>query len=521
MGSRISKMLSNAVAKFSTLHELFGLPEPKSIKAKSRHSRKNLHSLRIPINQHNLESMLPFQVVQETSSQLRIICIPSVLPDILHSTPVHTKLSDTEVLVHNQGKSDFIAAFRRCAQLNDTGIDGEYRCWVYEGIVTAICPVSYKYSKPKDLAVLKNSIIDACTGIDYAVVDLNFNDTVSCITAVRVFGGCYSTKSLAYSYEMDADILTGTCSGVIYPDFREIGRYMKLSSDQHDLYISKGYMPSLEFLRVLKKCTGTCECCPRDWNDFEDDMLESDDYFVSCDNFKMVFVVVSGTLSPAQLACTCVDVALNVYMLTLDSHPEWEESWITFGQTKISLQVDSVHSLEAIRTHATSFELPTYLSDGVLGIGPCPHMLVDLVTGSLPLYVDNYEVVPRPSSVESVVSVTSSLLVLVVRKELNMSPGKVAVQCCHALIMALDTDEDDAIDLWMDSNPQRYCIYQVETLSELHMLAQTGMRHGVGVHIVEDAGRTEVEPGSETVLALGPGEHSLLTNLVASLTQYS
>ena len=46
------------------------------------------------------------------------------------------------------------------------------------------------------------------------------------------------------------------------------------------------------------------------------------------------------------------------------------------------------------------------------------------------------------------------------------------------------------------------------TEEELVSLGRAAAEHGILSYIVRDAGRTQIEPGSKTVLALGPGHVS-------------
>ena len=47
-------------------------------------------------------------------------------------------------------------------------------------------------------------------------------------------------------------------------------------------------------------------------------------------------------------------------------------------------------------------------------------------------------------------------------------------------------------------------VVKLQTEEELVTLARTAAQHDILSYIVRDAGRTQIEPGSKTVLALGP-----------------
>lgn len=74
------------------------------------------------------------------------------------------------------------------------------------------------------------------------------------------------------------------------------------------------------------------------------------------------------------------------------------------------------------------------------------------------------------------------------RKNLKMSPQKLAAQCGHAAL-GLQPIKHDSIAVLQASDKKFYEI--IETLE------RQGTRH----HVVTDAGRTELEPGTQTCLA--------------------
>ena len=55
------------------------------------------------------------------------------------------------------------------------------------------------------------------------------------------------------------------------------------------------------------------------------------------------------------------------------------------------------------------------------------------------------------------------------------------------------------------------------SLEELHALAERAEKAGVINYTVIDAGRTQIEEGSETVLAIGPVSFSLFVSCFCSL----
>lgn len=97
-------------------------------------------------------------------------------------------------------------------------------------------------------------------------------------------------------------------------------------------------------------------------------------------------------------------------------------------------------------------------------------------------------------------------MVLVVRGELRLTAGKAAVQVAHAAVMlyqqAVQRDARD-LKLWLQGGQKKIAVVapDLATLLELQRRAKAA---GLSTVLVEDAGFTEVAPGTKTVLGIGP-----------------
>lgn len=110
-------------------------------------------------------------------------------------------------------------------------------------------------------------------------------------------------------------------------------------------------------------------------------------------------------------------------------------------------------------------------------------------------------------------------LVLVVRRDLKMGIGKIAAQCGHAslgIYRLLQSEHGSSLQPWLDSG-QAKVVCRVDSLLELEALADKAKQMKVPTYTVRDAGRTQVEAGSSTVLAIGPAESSLLDTVTGKL----
>jgi PTH2 family peptidyl-tRNA hydrolase len=98
-------------------------------------------------------------------------------------------------------------------------------------------------------------------------------------------------------------------------------------------------------------------------------------------------------------------------------------------------------------------------------------------------------------------------MVLVVRKDLNMSVGKVAAQCSHAAIAIykrLSTGNPKLLSDW-EREGQKKVVVSCNSESELNELEKRAVSISLPCQTIRDAGRTEIAAGSKTVLVvLGP-----------------
>jgi peptidyl-tRNA hydrolase, PTH2 family len=97
-------------------------------------------------------------------------------------------------------------------------------------------------------------------------------------------------------------------------------------------------------------------------------------------------------------------------------------------------------------------------------------------------------------------------MVVVVRGELRLTPGKAAVQVAHAAVMLVQRAERDAPQLlkaWLAEGQKKIAL-AVATLAELEAVDRKAKARGLSTVWVEDAGLTEVPPGTRTCLGIGP-----------------
>ncbi|RYP55817.1 hypothetical protein DL771_012408 [Monosporascus sp. 5C6A] len=111
-------------------------------------------------------------------------------------------------------------------------------------------------------------------------------------------------------------------------------------------------------------------------------------------------------------------------------------------------------------------------------------------------------------------------LVLVVRTDLGMTKGKIAAQCSHATLACYKTlsrsVSSSLLRRWERHGQAKIA---VQTKSEDEMLELMGRARSLGItaEVIQDAGRTQIDPGSLTVLGVGPAPKSLVDQVTGHL----
>lgn len=105
---------------------------------------------------------------------------------------------------------------------------------------------------------------------------------------------------------------------------------------------------------------------------------------------------------------------------------------------------------------------------------------------------------------------------ILVRQDLKLPKGKLAVQVAHASVeCALRTDKTTLRE-WRGQGMAKI-VLKVKGLAELHKFNQLAKDSGFTTALITDAGRTVLEPGTVTCLGIGPAESKKLDNLIGEL----
>ena len=106
--------------------------------------------------------------------------------------------------------------------------------------------------------------------------------------------------------------------------------------------------------------------------------------------------------------------------------------------------------------------------------------------------------------------------VILVRSDLKLPKGKLAVQSAHASSSALIKSHKDDMKKWQACGMKKV-VLKVKDLDELLKYKQEAEDLGLVVALIEDAGKTVVEPGTITCLGIGPDKEEKIDKVSGKL----
>ncbi len=106
--------------------------------------------------------------------------------------------------------------------------------------------------------------------------------------------------------------------------------------------------------------------------------------------------------------------------------------------------------------------------------------------------------------------------VIVVREDLNLSRGKIAVQVAHASILGFEIVDEDIRKKWK-SEGQKKIVLSVKNLDELMKIFEKAKKENLPTAFVKDRGLTEIPPGTITAVVIGPEKGNKIDKVTGSL----
>lgn len=106
--------------------------------------------------------------------------------------------------------------------------------------------------------------------------------------------------------------------------------------------------------------------------------------------------------------------------------------------------------------------------------------------------------------------------VILVRQDLKLPKGKMAVQVSHASIGSLLKSHKDDIEKWKKQGMKKI-VLKVKDLNELLEYKKQAEDSGLVVSLVEDAGHTVLKPGTISCLGIGPDKEEKIDKITGKL----
>jgi PTH2 family peptidyl-tRNA hydrolase len=110
--------------------------------------------------------------------------------------------------------------------------------------------------------------------------------------------------------------------------------------------------------------------------------------------------------------------------------------------------------------------------------------------------------------------------VIVIRTDLKMKVGKKCAQACHASLSAAEVSKAKNMDtyrLWKKQSGQRKIVLKIGSEEAIRKLYYDVIDAGIGAYLVQDAGLTQLEPGTITALGIGPDRSEKIDKFCANL----
>ena len=110
-------------------------------------------------------------------------------------------------------------------------------------------------------------------------------------------------------------------------------------------------------------------------------------------------------------------------------------------------------------------------------------------------------------------------MVIVARKDLDLSKGKLAAQVAHAAVecvLKAQRHAEDELEAWLGDGAMK-AVLKVASEKDLYPLKAAAERAGLCTALIKDAGHTEIPAGTITVLGIGPGREAAVDGVTGHL----
>jgi PTH2 family peptidyl-tRNA hydrolase len=108
---------------------------------------------------------------------------------------------------------------------------------------------------------------------------------------------------------------------------------------------------------------------------------------------------------------------------------------------------------------------------------------------------------------------------IVARTDIGMGTGKLAAQVAHASLSAYEDTDERTRKAWKGEG-QKKVVLKASGEDQLFELADRAEREGLPNAVIRDAGHTQLEPGTATTVAIGPGEDEIVDRVTGDLSLF-
>lgn len=106
--------------------------------------------------------------------------------------------------------------------------------------------------------------------------------------------------------------------------------------------------------------------------------------------------------------------------------------------------------------------------------------------------------------------------IIVIRKNLKMSKGKMVSQGAHASLGAFINANEKIQKIWLKGGAKKV-ILKVEDEKEIGLLEKIAKKEKLPTFLVRDAGKTQLEVGTVTAIGIGPAEEGKVDKVTGKL----
>jgi PTH2 family peptidyl-tRNA hydrolase len=110
-------------------------------------------------------------------------------------------------------------------------------------------------------------------------------------------------------------------------------------------------------------------------------------------------------------------------------------------------------------------------------------------------------------------------MVIIMRTDLNMSIGKMIAQACHAAVNCSEETKRTQTKhwrRWRDEGAKKVAL-QADSFEELEELTVRAEELNITHVMIQDAGQTEIPPGTTTCLGIGPHQEQFIDKVTGKL----